>query len=115
MKAFFAIVSLLAFVLAVPAVAAKKGNNQGSTPAPALKIVEVDAVSITVAVGQSGNEHFKYKITDQTKVTLNGAPVFARDLRAGMVARLSVSPDRSTVTAIDAQDAPVHPGKHRVG
>lgn len=110
MKTFLTIVSILALVLVMPAVAAKKGKGPGATPTPAYKIVQVDAVSITVTVGVSGNEHFTYKITDSTKVTLNGAPVAARDLRAGMVARLSVSPDRATVLGIDAKDAPAHPG-----
>ncbi len=115
MKTIFTIISLLALVLAMPASAAKKGKGPSATPMPAFKIVQVDALSITVTVGLSGNEHFSYKITDGTQVTLNGAPVSARDLRPGMVARVSVSPDRTTALAIEAHDPPAHPGKHRVG
>jgi hypothetical protein len=108
MKAFLTIVCLLLVLPVLPAMAAKKGKGSSS---PAYPIVQVDAVSVTVTVGESGNEHFTYKITDSTKVTLNGAPVSARDLRAGMVARVSVSPDRTTALTIDAKDAPAHPGK----
>jgi hypothetical protein len=119
MKTFLTIVSIFALVLVMPAIAAKKGNGPGATPTPAYKVVQVDAVSITVTVGESGTEHFTYKISDSTKVTLNGAPIAARDLRAGMVARLSVSPDRTSVLAIDAKDAPAakptHPGRRRLG
>jgi len=115
MKTFLAVVSLLAIVLAMPAMAARKGKGPNATPTAENRIVEVNPVSITVSIGESGNEHFTYKITDSTKVTLNGLPVAARDLRPGMVARLSLSPDRTTVLAIDAQDPPAHPGKHRVG
>jgi hypothetical protein len=83
-----------------------------------MRIVQVDPASITVNVGESGDEHFTYRINDNTKVTLNGAPIAARDLRAGMVAKVSVSADRETVTAIDAKDAPAakapaHSGRHR--
>jgi hypothetical protein len=115
MKTLLLIVSLLAMALVLPAMAAKKGNGSSAAPTPAYKIVEVNAVSITVTVGESGNEHFAYKITDGTKVTLNGAPVFARDLRAGMVARLGLSPDRTSVLTIDAHDAPAHPRRGHVG
>ena len=120
MKTFLTIVSLLALVLVLPATAAKKGKDQSATPTPAptMRIVQVDPASVTVSVGESGDEHFTYRITDNTRVSLNGAPVSARDLRAGMVAKVSVSPDRATVTAIDAKDAPAtkptpHPGKRR--
>jgi hypothetical protein len=111
MKAFLTIVCLLLVLPVLPAMAAKKGTS--STRTPEYPIVQVDAVSVTVTVGASGDEHFTYKIADSTKVTLNGAPVSARDLRAGMVARVSVSPDRTTALAVDAKDAPAHPGKRR--
>jgi len=117
MKTSCAIVSILVVFLALPAVA--KSKNKGTpTPdprPPELRVVEVNAVSITVTVGKSGDEHFTYKITDDTKVTLNGAPVFARDLRAGMLARIEISPDHTTALSITARDAPAYSSHGHVG
>jgi hypothetical protein len=116
MKTLFLIVSLAALVFSFPAPAlAKKAKKPGDSDTPELRIVQVDAVSVTVSVGLSGDEHFTYKITDGTKVTLNGAPIFARDLKAGMEAKFTLSPDHSTALMIEAKDAPAHPGRHRVG
>ncbi len=112
MKTLLAILSLLVLALATPAMAGKKG---GQHPAePELKIVEVNAVRIIVTLGHSGDEHVEYSITDKTKITLNGAPVAARDLRPGMVARIEADKDKVAMT-INAKDAPAHPDKHRVG
>ncbi|MEI9894311.1 MAG: hypothetical protein WDN28_10620 [Chthoniobacter sp.] len=115
MKTLLAIISILAVVLVMPAMAGKKGRGPHEPATPEAKIVEIDALSIKVTLGLSGDEHKEYKITDQTKVTLNGAPVAARDLRAGMVAKIEVGADSVTATSIEAKDAPAHPGKHRVG
>jgi hypothetical protein len=112
MRTLLALLALVSLAFVAPAMAAKKGAPQGG---PELKIIDVDAVSVTVSVGLSGNEHFTYKITDNTKVTLNGAPIFARDLRAGMVARFTLSPDHETAISIEAKDPPAHPGRRRVG
>lgn len=114
MKTLLALLSILIVALVLPASAAKKGKGQHPAEGPELKIVAVDAVSISVSLGKSGDEHINYKITDQTKVTLNGAPVAARDLRAGMVCRIEAGADK-VATAIHAKDAPAHPDKHRVG
>ena len=115
MKTLLAFLTILTVVLAMPAMAGKKGKGPQQPPAaPFVKIVEVDAVSIKVTLGLSGNEHVDYRITDQTKVTLNGAPVAARDLRAGMVAQIQAGADK-VATSIVAKDAPAHPGRHRVG
>jgi hypothetical protein len=112
MKTLLSIIALLAICLTTPALA-KKGKGQPAAPAaPETPIVEVSALSVTVSLGKSGEEHMTYKITDATKVSLNGAPVAARDLRAGMVAKVAVSADRTTATAIDAKDAPAT-GKRR--
>jgi hypothetical protein len=113
MKTFLAIISLLAVVLAMPAMA-KKGKGPHPQEGPELKIVEVDAVRIKVTLGKSGDEHVDYKITDQTKITLNGAPVAARELRPGMVAHIEAGSDK-VATSITAKDAPAHPDRHRVG
>jgi hypothetical protein len=111
MKSLFAILSILLVALVLP-VSAKKGPKH--TEGPELKIVSVDAVRIAVSLGKSGEEHIEYKITDKTIVTLNGAPVAARDLRVGMVCRIEAGPDK-VATAVHAKDAPAHPSKHRVG
>ena len=116
MKTLLVILSFLVVALALPPSALAKKKS----PAPAadtgeLRIVEADALSVTVTVGLSGGEHFTYKITDSTKVTLNGAPVFARDLKAGQMAKFTLSPDHSTALTIEAKDPPAHPERHRVG
>jgi hypothetical protein len=117
MKTLHLILALLALALVLPSSALAK-KKQPAGPAPDtedLRIVEVNAVSVTVTVGKSGDQHFTYKITDGTKITLNGAPAFARDLKAGMVAKFTLTPDHATATVIEAKDPPVNPGRHRVG
>jgi hypothetical protein len=78
-----------------------------------LKIVDVDAVSITVSVGTDGNSHARYLITDSTKVLLNGLKANARDLRSGMTARVTTGSDGRTALNVTARDAPAHPGGNR--
>jgi hypothetical protein len=94
---------------------AKKKGPPPPPATPEYRVVEVNAVSITITVGQSGDQHLSYKITDGTKVTLNGAPAFARDLRAGMMVRIDISPDRTTALAITAKDPPATHGRRKVG
>ena len=113
MKTFLAL-SLLVVFLAGPAAAWAKKKEPAAPPRPEYRIVEVNAVGITVTVGSSGTQHVSYKIADTTKVTLNGAPAFARDLRAGMMARIEESPDRTIALTIEAKDPPARHG-HRVG
>lgn len=112
MKTLLAILSVLIIALGLPVSAAKKGKGGGSEPE--AKITAVGPASVTVALGKSGDENFEYKINEQTKVTLNGAPVAARDLRAGMVCTIEADANH-VATSIAAKDAPAHPGKHRVG
>lgn len=112
LKTVVAVLTFLAVVLVMPAMAGKRKNQADS--GPDLKIVEVNAVSVTVTLGKTGDEHVQYKITDKTKVTLNGAPVAARDLRPGMVAKIAADKDK-VASSIRAKDAPVHPGRGRVG
>lgn len=113
MKTLVAFLSLFVIALSMPAMAGKK-NRQQQDQTPELKIVEVNAVSVIVTLGHTGDEHVEYKITDNTKVTLNGAPVAARDLRPGMIAKIEAGQDK-VATAIHAKDAPAHPEKRRVG
>jgi hypothetical protein len=116
MKTLLVILSLLVVGLALPpsAFAKKKG---GGPPADTgeQRIVEISPVSITVTLGKTGDEHVTYKITDSTKVTLNGAPIFARDLKAGQMAKFTLSEDHSTALTIEAKDPPAHPDRHHVG
>jgi hypothetical protein len=121
MKTLNLILALLVLALVLPgsALAKKKQQQPGPTPdagqSGELRIVEASAVSVTVSVGKSGDQHFTYKITDSTKVTLNGAPAFARDLKAGMMAKFTLTPDHETAIAIEAKDPPANPSKHHVG
>jgi hypothetical protein len=113
MKTLLAILSILVVALALPVSAAKKGKGPHEDGGEA-RITAVGPASVTVSLGLSGNETFEYKITEQTKVTLNGAPIAARDLRAGMICKIEADANK-VATSIAAKDAPAHPGKHRVG
>jgi len=61
-------------------------------------------MSVTVDAGKDVQE--TYAITGQTKETLNGVPVTADDLRAGMVARFTLASDNKTVLTLNAKAAP---------
>lgn len=112
-RMFKAFAFLLIMVLSISstAIAKRKGGGGGTF----LKIVDVDPVSITLSIGSDGNSHQKYTVNDSTKVTLNGAPSNARDLRAGMIAKIEASEDGKTALTIDAKDAPAHPARGRAG
>jgi hypothetical protein len=113
MKTLFALLSILLVALVLPVSAAKKGKGPHQDGSEA-RITAVGPASITVSLGKSGDEIFEYKINEQTKVTLNGAPITARDLRAGMVCKVEADANH-VATSIAAKDAPAHPSKHRVG
>lgn len=87
--------------------APKKKNVLGSEH----KIFEVSALSISITAGAAGDTHESFKITDSTKITLNGVPTHARDLKAGMIAKIATGSDKETATSIEAKDPPKHPGK----
>jgi hypothetical protein len=108
----FTLLLIIALSISTTAIARQKGGGGGK---PFLKILDVDAVSITLSIGSDGNSHQKYVVNDSTKVTLNGAPANARDLRAGMVAKIEASEDGKTALVIDAKDAPAHPARGRTG
>ena len=109
-----ALALLLTMVLSISSMALAKGPK-GDAGKPFAKIVDVDAVSVTISLGTDGNSHQKYLVTDSTKVTLNGAASNARDLRSGMIARIEASEDGKTALTITAKDAPAHPARHRTG
>lgn len=94
----------LAFVT-TPAFAGKKKPAPNNEP----RIVEINFLSITVSVGKSGDDHQTYKISKDTKITLNNAPSTADNLRAGMIAEIKPSDtDAGTAGSIAAKDAPKH-------
>jgi hypothetical protein len=101
---------LLALVLSISSPAIAKGPRK-----PFLKITDVNALSLTVGVGSDGSSHLTYSINDSTKVTLNGAPANARDLRDGMVAQIEASSDGKIALTVTAKDPPSHPARHRAG
>jgi len=109
-----ALAILLTIVLSISstAVAKPKGGGGGKG---FLKIVDVDAVSITLSIGSDGNSHLRYLVSDSTKVTLNGAPANARDLRPGMIAKVEPGEDGKTAATVDAKDPPAHPARGRTG
>lgn len=103
-KTLFAI--LLVFAIACGGTAlAKKKKGQGD-PNAGFKymITEANAVSVTVSVGKGGNIHETFKVTADTKVTIDGAPAAARDLAGGMFANIDVADDKTTATSIAASD-----------
>jgi hypothetical protein len=67
-------------------------------------IEEISPASVTMDIGKEGQE--TYTITSDTKATLDGAPVSVDDLKAGMVATLTMAADGKTVLDIAAKDAP---------
>ena len=75
----------------------------------------MDALSITLSIGLSGDNHETYTINDQTKVTLDGASVNARDLKAGMVAQIETGTDKKIAITITAKNPPANPARKRVG
>jgi hypothetical protein len=109
-----ALLLTITIVLSISSTASAKGpKNTGGKVFN--KITDINAVTITVSIGADGNTHETYSITDGTKVTLNGAPANARDLRAGMVAHIALSEDRKIALIITARDAPAHPVRGRTG
>jgi hypothetical protein len=112
-RALQAFALLLTIVLSISSTAVAKPKGTGGKVFN--KITDINAVTITVSIGTDGNTHETYSINDGTKVTLNGAPSNARDLRAGMVAHIDLSTDGKTAMNIAAQDAPAHPKRGRSG
>jgi hypothetical protein len=92
---------LFMMALVSPAFAKKKPAG------PTAVIVEINALSITVSIGKSGEDHETYKITKDTKITLDGAPTTTDSILAGMVAQIKASETDPTVAvSIAAKDAP---------
>ncbi len=113
MKTSFACALLFVVALSPECWAAPK--KKAPAPVPEHKIFQVDGASITLSIGSAGGQHETFKITSETKVTLNGVPTPAHDLKAGMVASVVSGHDKTTAQAIHAKDAPRHPKKGRTG
>ena len=98
-------------LLAAPAIAGppKKHHEE-----PMQKIFEVSPLSITLGLGHTGEMHVTYTINDATKIRLEGQPVAARDLRAGMEARVKEGSNHTAIS-IEAKGAVAHPRKGRDG
>jgi hypothetical protein len=96
------ILALLLLFTLLPGAYAKK-HKQNHFP---YNIIEANAVSVTVAVGKSGDTDSQrtFKITDATKVTIDNQPSSAGDLKGGMVASITTAVDGETATVIAAHD-----------
>jgi hypothetical protein len=112
MKRLLLLAMCIGGVAAFPSLAKEKPEDH------AYRILQVNAVSITVSFsksGKNGSEHGTYEITNSAVVTIDGHPANARDLKGGMVTHLAISPDQKTVTKIEARDAPRSPEKGHAG
>jgi hypothetical protein len=81
---------------------AKKKNH--ASAGVFASILEISPMSVTIDAGKDVQE--TYTVNSDTKATLNGVPVNPGDLRAGMVAQISLAPDNQTVLTITAKPAP---------
>jgi hypothetical protein len=98
-------------VLAFNTPAFAKKDKATDTAAPKSPIIQVDLLSITLAVGTSG-ETKTYKITAKTTVQIDGAAGAVGDLKGGMLASVKVNPDGVTVASITATDPKAGKKKH---
>ncbi len=88
---------------------AKAASTASTVPVIACTLVEADAVSVSASMGKTGDVDLtkSYKITDSTKVTIDGQPARSDYLKGGMTARIQLATDGVTALSIDAKD----PGK----
>lgn len=85
----------------------KKGNDASSDIS--VTITEVNFASITIDSGNQAQQ--TYKVTNDTKVTLNGLPATTEDLLAGMRASITPSADNTVAVAIAAENPKAIPNK----
>jgi hypothetical protein len=76
----------------------------GSDAGAPKTILEISPMSVTVDAGKDIQE--SYTINGQTTATLSGTPVRPEDLRAGMLASITLATDGKTVVALHAVPAP---------
>jgi hypothetical protein len=99
---FKRLLSSLAILALFSSLGFAKGKASDNLAAPT--IVEISPMSVTLDAGNEAKA--TYGITNATKITLNGLPVTADDLRAGMLAKVTMAPDSQNLAALDARDAP---------
>ena len=89
----------------IPAASVFASGTGSDSDAP-YNIMEANAVSVTVAVGKAGDVDSErtFKVTENTKVTIDNLPCSAADLKGGMVAAITTGPDGLTATYINAHD-----------
>lgn len=80
-----------------------KKNHTSDSGGPQA-IIEVSPMSITVDAGKDVQE--SYNITGATTATLDGIRIKPEDLRAGMLAMLTLAPNGEDVLSVAAQNAP---------
>ena len=95
------IILLLSFLAGGTSWAKKKKNDPADDGSA---ITEVSPMSVTLAVGDTAQA--TYTISANTKITLDGAPVTVDDLRAGMLAQVTLAADNQTLLTLTAKDAP---------
>jgi hypothetical protein len=95
------IILLLSFLGGGTSWAKKKKKDTGDN---GPTITEVSPMSVTLAMGHDAQQ--TYTISADTKITLDGAPVTADDLRAGMVVQVTLAADNETLLTLTAKDAP---------
>jgi hypothetical protein len=95
---------IVCLMLAWTSVSAFASGIPGSDPGAPKTIIEISPMSITVDAGKDVQE--SYAITAATTATLGGLAVRPEDLRAGMVASITLSNDGKTAMAIHAVPAP---------
>jgi hypothetical protein len=91
-------------LMALTCGAAMATGVPGSDAGAPKTIIEISPMSLTVDAGK--DVQVSYAITGTTTATLSGTPVRPEDLRAGMVASITLSSDGKTAMAIHALPAP---------
>jgi hypothetical protein len=107
--------SAVVLLLAIALNATGSAKPAHKKPAAMYRVVQADPGSITVTLGHSGEVHESYKIGVHTKITIDGAPATAQDLKAGMMVHVEVGPDKTTATSIAAHSPPANLRGHRAG
>ena len=95
MKTIFAAALLITFAMCPPVFATKIKGADGST------ILAVGPSSVTVF---SAGTQRTYKITESTKITVNGIPATWRDLRGGMAVNVGTGSDNVSAQSIKASN-----------
>jgi hypothetical protein len=101
MKKLLTLALAAAFAIAAPGIASAKDKG---AKGGAGKVTAVDDKSISVAHGKGG-EPTTYKVTADTKVTVDGKEAKIGDVKVGMHATVTPGSAADTAASIDASDA----------